>query len=104
MMTPAAEDHHPARAPFTSFDASAANVATRFSARERKAKRTSAEAARQDVKDENYRADGDDWCYWSWRVDEDAPLGLAAGEEVLASYDVEDYSPSEWFCNTGFVP
>ena len=89
-------NHDADRAPFTSYDASAANVAERLEAGGR--------ATRADTERSRRVADGEDWCLWSYDTGHARPRGLAAGDEVLADYAVEDYDPSEWFANLGFVP
>jgi len=95
-------NHDASGAPFTSFDTSGARVATRLSARKRRAGDASSASARTAVTDENWRSDGDDWCLWSWRSGD--PRALAAGDEIYADYGPEYSEPGEWFANTGFVP
>lgn len=46
--------------------------------------------------------DGDDWAWWSFDK-RNQPRALAPGDECCANYAVADYSPLEWFINTGFV-
>ena len=97
-------NHDAGRAPFTSFDAPAANVAVRLEARRRRADETTAEFARTGAAAARRAVDGEDWCLWSYDEDHATPRSLEAGDEVLASYLNADYSRAEWFANTGFVP